>query len=100
MLIFIGAFLGTGFVLAMRSQINAYQLAQAEAQLRTELDEIANRQRFEILQQQRTLNPRASDRAARRAGLIQPSLKRQDNPRSTAQAVRRKKEGSISERRR
>jgi cell division protein FtsB len=100
MLIFIGAVLGTGFVLAMRSQINAYQLAQAEAQLRTELDEIANRQRFEILQQQRTLNPRASDRAARRAGLIQPSLKRQDNPKSTAQAVRRKKEGSISERRR
>jgi hypothetical protein len=100
MLICIGAFLGTGFVLAMRSQINAFQLARAEAQLRTELDEIANRQRYEILEQQRALNPRESDRAAKRAGLIQPSLKRQDSPKSTVQAVRRKKEGSISEWRR
>lgn len=75
-LMLIGAFVAAGFVLALRSQINSRHLGQAEAQLRGELDEIANRQRYEILEQQRALSPRESDRAARQAGLIQPRFNR------------------------
>jgi hypothetical protein len=74
MLIFIGALVAAGFIFALRSQISAHQLGQAEAQLKTELEEIANRQRYEILEQQRALSPREAERAAKEAGLIQPRL--------------------------
>src|SRR5262245_14779419 len=37
MLMIVGAFLACGFIFAMRSQINVYQLGQAEAQLKGEL---------------------------------------------------------------
>jgi hypothetical protein len=70
----IGALVATGFVFALRSQMNAHQLGQAEAQLRAELEEIANRQRYEMLEQQRALSPREVIRAAKQAGLIQPKL--------------------------
>jgi cytoskeletal protein RodZ len=73
-LIFIGALVAAGFIYALRSQISAHQLGQAEAQLKAELEEIANRQRYEIHEQQRALSPREADRAARQAGLIQPRL--------------------------
>lgn len=73
-LMFIGAFVAAGFIFALRSQINVHQLGQAEAQLKAELDEMANRQRYEVLEQQRALSPRESDRAAKQAGLIQPRL--------------------------
>jgi hypothetical protein len=74
MLIFIGALVATGFIFALRSQISAYQFGQAEAQLKAELEEIANRQRYAILEQQRALSPREADRAAKQAGLVQPKL--------------------------
>ncbi|MCI0660588.1 MAG: hypothetical protein L0220_05885 [Acidobacteria bacterium] len=80
MLMLVGAFLACGFVFAMRSQINVYQLGQAEAQLKGELDEMANRQRYEMLQRERALNPRKIERAAKQAGLVQPGLKLQNNP--------------------
>lgn len=76
-LIFVGAVVATGFVIGLHSQINAHQLGQAEAQLKSELDDISNRQRFEILDQRRALNPRESDRAAKQAGLVQPKLNQQ-----------------------
>jgi hypothetical protein len=79
MLMLVGALLACGFVLAMRSQINVYQLGQAETQLKSELDEMANRQRYELLQRERALNPRKIDRAAKQAGLVQPALKLQNN---------------------
>ena len=79
MLMLVGAFLACGFVFAMRSQINVYQLGQAEAQLKSELDEMANRQRYEMLQRERALNPRKIERAAKQAGLVQPGLKLQNN---------------------
>jgi hypothetical protein len=71
-LVFIGALVAAGFVFALRSQINARQLGQAEMRLRSELDDIANRQRYEVLDQQRAMSLRESDRAAQQAGLIQP----------------------------
>ena len=74
MLMLTGAFVAAGFVFALRSQINVHQIGQAEAQLREELEEIASRQRFEILEQQRALSPSESDRKARASGLIQPRL--------------------------
>jgi hypothetical protein len=73
-LVFIGALVAAGFVFALRSQINARQLGQAEMRLRSELDDIANRQRYEVLEQQRAMSLSESDRAAQQAGLIQPSF--------------------------
>jgi hypothetical protein len=71
-LIFIGAFVAAGFVFALRSQISARQLGQAETKLKSELDDIANRQRYVVLEQQRAMSLNESDRAAQQAGLIQP----------------------------
>jgi hypothetical protein len=71
-LVLIGALVAAGFVFALRSQINARQLGQAEMRLRSELDDIANRQRYEVLEQQRAMSLRESERAARQAGLSQP----------------------------
>jgi hypothetical protein len=73
-LVVVGALVATGFVFALRSQINARELGQAEQRLRNELDEIADQQRYDVLEQQRTMSLRESDRAAQQAGLIQPSL--------------------------
>jgi uncharacterized protein HemX len=71
-LVLIGALVAAGFVFALRSQIRARQLGQAEMRLRSELDDIANRQRYEVLEQQRAMSLSESERAARQAGLIQP----------------------------
>jgi len=68
----VGALVAMGFVLAIRSQINTRQLGQAEERLRGELDDIADQQRFDVLEQQRTMSLRESDRAAQAAGLVQP----------------------------
>jgi hypothetical protein len=76
-LVFIGAFVAAGFVFALRSQINARHLGQAEMRLRSELDDIANRQRYEVLEQQRAMSLSESDRAAQQAGLIQPRFNQQ-----------------------
>ncbi len=88
----IGALVATGFVFALRSQINTHQLGQAEAQLRSELDEIANRQRYEVLAQQRALSPREIDRAAKQAGLIQPKFNQTIQSQPAQPAVKEKKE--------
>jgi hypothetical protein len=79
-LVFIGALVAAGFVFALRSQINARQLGQAELRLRNELDDIANRQRYEVLEQQRALSLSESDRAAQHAGLIQPRFNQPKAP--------------------
>src|SRR5262245_4264408 len=92
MLMLVGALLAGGFVFAMRSQINVYQYGQAEAQLKSELDEMTNRQRYEMLQRERALNPRKIDRAAKQAGLVQPGLKLQNNV--TNQDAKKQKTGS------
>lgn len=63
MMILIGIALTAGFVFALRSQISAYRLGQAEEQLRTKLDEYAGQQKFLMLDQQRALNTTESDRA-------------------------------------
>jgi hypothetical protein len=73
-LVFVGALVATGFVFALRSQIHARELGQAEQRLRSELDEIADQQRYDVLEQQRTTSLRESERAAQQAGLIQPRL--------------------------
>lgn len=83
-LIIIGALVVAGFVFALRSQINARQLGQAETKLRAELDEIANRQRYEVLERQRVMSMGESDRAAQTAGLVQPRF---NQPKAAAQAA-------------
>lgn len=74
MMILVGVAITTGFVFALRSQINAYKLGQAEEQLRVKLDEYASQQKFLALDQQRALNTSESDRAGRQGGLNQLRL--------------------------
>jgi hypothetical protein len=69
MMILIGVALAAGFVFALRSQINAYKIAQAEELLKTKLDEYANQQEFLTLDQQRALSAGEVERAGRRNGL-------------------------------
>jgi hypothetical protein len=76
MLILIGVALAAGFVFALRSQINAYRIAQAEEQLKTQLDGYASQQNFLTLDQQRALSAGESDRAGRRNGLDHLKLDR------------------------
>ncbi|MGE0132129.1 MAG: hypothetical protein AB7U82_28945 [Blastocatellales bacterium] len=73
-MILIGVTLATGFVFALRSQINAHNLGQAEEQLRVKLDEYTSQQKFLMLDQQRALNVSESDRAGRQGGLDQLKL--------------------------
>jgi hypothetical protein len=94
-LVLIGALVAAGFVFALRSQINARQLGQAELRLRNELDDIANRQRYEVLEQQRAMSLSESDRAAQQAGLIQPSFN-QTKAQTKAQATVRINQVAIS----
>ncbi|MGH9768993.1 MAG: hypothetical protein ACREAB_16305 [Blastocatellia bacterium] len=74
MMILIGVALAAGFVFALRSQVNAYKLGQAEEQLRGKLDEYTGQQKFLMLDQQRALNTSESDRAGRQNGLDQLKL--------------------------
>lgn len=76
MLMFVGAMIATGFVLAQRSQINAYQLKHVEEELKSELDTLSSQQRYLIFQKERALSTRESDRAAKESGLIQLKLDR------------------------
>jgi hypothetical protein len=73
-LVMVGALVAMGFVFALRSQINTRQLGQAEERLKSELDDIADQQRYDVLEQQRTMSLQESDRAAQEAGLIQPKF--------------------------
>jgi hypothetical protein len=69
MMILIGMALAAGFVFALRSQINAYRIAQAEEQLKMKLDEYASQQEFLTRDQQRALSAGEVERAGRRNGL-------------------------------
>jgi hypothetical protein len=69
LMILTGVALAAGFVFALRSQINAYRLAQAEEQLRSKLDEYTRQQKFHAIDGQRAMNAGESDRAGRWNGL-------------------------------
>jgi len=74
LLMIIGGLIASGFVLAQRSQINAHQFRQAEEKVKTQLDELANHQRFLALEKERAINTQESDRIAKQSGLIQPRM--------------------------
>jgi len=69
MMILIGMGLAAGFVFALRSQINAYRIAQAEEKLKVKLEEYTNQQEFLTRDQQRALSTGEIERAGRRNGL-------------------------------
>lgn len=73
-MILTGVALAAGFVLALRSQISAHQLGQAEERLREKLDEYTSQQKFLMLDQQRALSASESDRAGKQGGLDQLRL--------------------------
>jgi hypothetical protein len=76
MMILIGVGLAAGFVFALRSQINAYRIAQAEEQLKSKLDEYSSQQEFLTRDQQRALSAGEVERAARRNGFDNLKLDR------------------------
>jgi hypothetical protein len=65
LMILIGVALAAGFIFALRSQINAYRIAQAEEQLKMKLDEYARQQKFSAVDLQRALSASESDQAGR-----------------------------------
>ncbi len=78
MMVFVGTVLTAGFVLGLRSQINAHQLNRAEEKLKDELDRYVSQQKFLSLEQQRARSPRESERAVKGAGLVQLKLDQQN----------------------
>src|SRR5262249_51028082 len=72
----IGMGLAAGFVFALRSQINTYKLAQAEEQLKSQLDEYTRQQKFLALERELSNNANESDRAGRWNGLEHLKLDR------------------------
>ncbi len=74
LMIFIGAALAAGFVFAVRSQINAYKLGQAEEELKAALDDYTMQQKYLAVEQQRLLNAGESARLGSEAGLAQLPL--------------------------
>lgn len=74
LLVVLAAVMATGFIYSVRARINIHRLGQMESRLKSELDEIANQQRYEVLEQQRAINPQMSEEVARQSGLIQPEL--------------------------
>ena len=79
MMILIGVALAAGFVFALRSQINAYRIAQAEEQLKTKLDEYSSQQEFLTRDQQRALSADEVERAGRRNGLNHLKLDKEED---------------------
>jgi hypothetical protein len=69
MMILTGVALAAGFVFALRSQINAYRIAQAEERLKMKLDEYSSQQEFLARDQQRALSAGEVELAGRRNGL-------------------------------
>lgn len=84
MMILIGVALAAGFVFAVRSQINAYRIAQAEEQLKTQIDGYASQQNYLTLDQQRALSATESERAGRRNGLDHLKLDREEAQRKAS----------------
>src|SRR5262249_38737521 len=74
LMVLFGALLTAGFLLGLRSQINAHQLNRAEEKLRDELDRYASQEKFLNLDQKRALSPRESERFVKEAGLLQVKL--------------------------
>lgn len=70
LMILMGAALATGFIFALRSQNNTYKIAQAEEELKSQLDKYSIRQKFLSLDQEIALNPSATDRAGKWNGLV------------------------------
>jgi hypothetical protein len=87
MMILIGVGLAAGFVFALRSQINAYRIAQAEEQLKVKLDEYASQQKFLTRDQQRALSAGEVERMGKRNGLDHLKLDREEDQRNDS-AVR------------
>lgn len=83
-MIFTGVALAAGFVLALRSQISAHQLGQAEERLREKLDEYTSQQKFLMLDQQRALNASDSERVGKQSGLDQLKLDQSGSLRSAS----------------
>lgn len=83
-MILIGMALATGFVFALRSQINAYRIAQAEEQLKMKLDQYASQQPFLTLDQQRALSADEIERAGKRNGLDHLKLDREEDRRNAS----------------
>jgi hypothetical protein len=79
-----GIALAAGFVFALRSQLNTYRIAQAEEQLKTQLDEYARRQKFLSLEQKRAMSADEIDRAGRWNGLERLKLDRETPPRDVS----------------
>jgi hypothetical protein len=77
LMILTGVALAAGFVFALRSQISAYKIAQAEEQLKMKLDDYTRQQKFLTLDQQRALSASESERAGRWNGLDQIRLDRE-----------------------
>jgi hypothetical protein len=70
-MVLVGALLTAGFVLGLRSQINAHQLNQAEEKLKDELDRQMTHEKFLSVEQQRARSPREIERVRKEAGLSQ-----------------------------
>jgi len=79
MMILIGVALAAGFVFALRSQINAYRIAQAEERLKMKLDEYSSQQEFLTRDQQRALSADEVERAGRRNGLDHLKLDKEED---------------------
>jgi hypothetical protein len=84
LMILIGMALAAGFVFALRSQINAYRIAQAEEQLKMKLDEYSSQQEFLARDQQRALSAGEVERAGRRNGLDHLKLDREADLRNVS----------------
>src|SRR5215475_14601015 len=76
LMILVGVALAAGFVFALRSQINAYRIAQAEEQLKMKLDEYSSQQKFWARDLAGALSADESERAARLNGLDNLRLER------------------------
>jgi hypothetical protein len=68
-MLLVGALLTAGFVLGLRSQINAHQIGEAEEKLRTQLDRFSNEQRSLEIEQKRVTSPVASEQVIKNADL-------------------------------
>jgi len=84
MMILTGVALAAGFVFALRSQINAYRIAQAEEQLKSKLDVYSSQQEFLTRDQQRALSAGEVERAGRRNGLDHLKLDREADQRNAS----------------
>lgn len=69
LMLLVGALLTAGFVLGLRSQINAHQIGEAEQKLRTQLDRFSNEQRSLEIEQKRVTSPIASEQVVQNADL-------------------------------